>query len=188
MSVMTADVQAGTTLYPVSVAAGDCPTGPTLTQSLAAEIWSYDPATQQWARVFVSPTDLFIGNDINGQPSYTARDTGFRGMTVFTEPDGTQALYVGGVTSGSIYEKLPVFNGSAYPPPRLLRSTDGTNWAPVPQNPGTFMGNIGLPQPGSTRYLRTFRASDGLQGDALRDGRRLPRCRHGRRFSQPGGG
>jgi len=55
-------------------------------------------------------------------------------MTVFTEADGTEALYVVGVTS-RMYNK-------GIPPPRILRSTDGVTFEPVPQDPGTFLGDL----------------------------------------------
>jgi hypothetical protein len=62
-------------------------------------------------------------------------DIGFRSMLIYTEPGGTQALYVGGCSSLAINPGVP---GG-----RLLRSTDGVNFAPVPQDPGTFLGNLG---------------------------------------------
>ena len=63
-----------------------------------------------------------------------ARDIGFRSMLVFNEPDGTEALYVGGISSRSINPGVP--------PPRILRSTDGEHFLPVPQRKGTFLGDI----------------------------------------------
>jgi hypothetical protein len=63
-------------------------------------------------------------------------------MTLVTERDGTQALYAGGVTSGSIF--APQTNHSAWAPPRILRTVDGVTWAPLPQDPGTFLGDISL--------------------------------------------
>ena len=98
---------------------------------LQAEIWSWDPTTKAWTRVFQSPNDLPIPNT----SKFVARDIGFRGMTVYTESDGTKALYVGGCSSKIIHPTLP---GG-----RLLRSTDGVNFTPVPQDQGTFMGNLG---------------------------------------------
>lgn len=56
-------------------------------------------------------------------------------MIVYTEADGTQALYVGGCSSNEIHPTLP---GG-----RILRTTDGVNFTPVPQNPGTFLGQLG---------------------------------------------
>ncbi len=163
LSMLTSDVQAGTNIYPLTVLNGDCPDGRELSQSIAAEIWTYDPATRDWERVYKSPEDIFLGL-VDGQAVFTARDVGFRGMTVFTEPDGTEALYVGGVTSGSVYEGLPQFAAHGYPPPRLLRSVDGVHFQAVPQTPGTFLGDIGNPLPGSTRSLRSFRALTSYKG------------------------
>lgn len=100
---------------------------------LRAEIWSWSPATKTWTRVFQSPQDVPIpgANPLK----YVARDIGFRGMNTFTEPDGTQALYVGGCSS------LPIHPG--VPGGRLLRSTDGVNFTPVPQHSATVLGNLG---------------------------------------------
>jgi len=99
---------------------------------LAAEIWSYTPETRVWERVFKSPEDVPIG----GVPQkFTARDIGFRGAVVFTEPGGVEALYVAGVSASSLFEGLPRWAGDpqGYPPPRILRSVDGVSWQPVPQ-------------------------------------------------------
>ncbi|HLG74018.1 MAG TPA: hypothetical protein VK009_26665, partial [Chloroflexota bacterium] len=54
---------------------------------------------------------------------YVSRDTTFRGMTVYTAPDGTQNLYAAGLTDGEYIPGLPG--------PRIIRSTDGSNFAPV---------------------------------------------------------
>jgi pimeloyl-ACP methyl ester carboxylesterase len=151
-------------IYPLAVAANGCPDGQTLASSLGAEIWRFDPATSQWKRVFKSPDEIFLGVGPDGQPWYTARDVGFRGMLAFREQDRTQALYVGGVTSGSMYDVLPQFAQGGYPPPRLLRSVDGTTFTPVPQTPGTFLGEIGNPQPGSQRAMRSFRGLTSYKG------------------------
>lgn len=98
---------------------------------LQGEIWSFNPITSAWTRVFQSPLTVRV----RAYPgAYTAPDTGFRGMSVFTETDGTQALYVSGSSANQVWPNLP----SA----RLLRSTDGVNFNPVPQDPGTFLGNL----------------------------------------------
>ncbi len=163
LSVLTLDVQTGSKLYPLSVLSGGCPDGADLTRSIAGEIWRYDPETEDWARVFKSPESIPLGV-VDGEPVFTARDVGFRGMTVFTEPDGTDALYVGGVTSQSVFDKLPQFAASGYPPPRLLRSVDGVNFEAVPQTPGSFLGGIGNALPGSKRRLCSFRALTPYKG------------------------
>ncbi len=98
--------------------------------ALRAEIWRWTPESDSWDRVFISPQDVPI-DDFPGK--LVARDIGFRSMILFTEPDGTEALYVGGVSSNS-------FNPGT-PPPRILRSTDGLNFEPIPQDAGTFLGD-----------------------------------------------
>ena len=55
-------------------------------------------------------------------------------MVVFTEADGTQALYVVGA---SAREYIP-----GLPPPRILRTTDGVTFTPIPQDPGTTLGSL----------------------------------------------
>jgi triacylglycerol esterase/lipase EstA (alpha/beta hydrolase family) len=131
----------GSQLYPPK--GGNCPSDPKDLR-LAAEIWQYTPETNTWVRVFQSPEDIPIGTDASGQSINTARDIGFRSMAVFTESDGTQALYVGGVTSGEIFHKIAPYNTQGYPPPRILRTTDGVTFTPLPQDPGTFLGGITL--------------------------------------------
>src|SRR5215217_9680846 len=97
---------------------------------LRAEIWRYTPETQQWERVFQAPEI-----PIPDRPGkFTSRDIGFRDMTVFREPDGTEALYVAGVTAREYIPGLP--------PPRILRTTDGSTFEPVPQDPGTVLGDL----------------------------------------------
>ena len=127
---------ASPSLYPPQV--GDC--APDYHHlPLQAEIWQYNPATNIWQMVFQSENSLFTV-DSTGQSVSTARDIGFRGLTVVNEPGGVQALYAGGVTSGEIFECHPpniTTNCSpqgSWPPPRILRSTDGVTWAPVPEN------------------------------------------------------
>jgi len=99
---------------------------------LQAEIWRWTPATGQWDLVYRSPADV----PIPGFPGkLIARDIGFRGMSVFQEPGGGEALYVSGVSGRG-------FNQDGLPPPRLLRSTDGETFETVPQDPGTYLGDI----------------------------------------------
>jgi hypothetical protein len=99
---------------------------------LQAEIWRWTPATGEWDLLYRSPQDV----PIPGHPGkFIARDIGFRGMHVFTEPGGGEALYVAGVSGRA-------FNQDGLPPPRLLRSTDGETFEAVPQDPGTFLGDI----------------------------------------------
>lgn len=98
---------------------------------LRGEIWRYTPETRAWERVYQSPADV----PIPGSPGRkTARDIGYRGMAVFKEKDGTEALYVGAATSHLLWPPMP--------PPRILRSTDGVHFEPIPQHPGTVLGDL----------------------------------------------
>jgi len=133
----TSQIQIGAPgLYPPNI--GDC-TPDYHYLPLQAEIWQYNPATNLWTMVFQSPNSLSTV-DNNGVSVATARDVGFRGLTVVNEPGGVQALYAGGVTSGEIFECHPptittnCATQGTWPPPRILRSTDGVTWNPIPQN------------------------------------------------------
>lgn len=100
---------------------------------LQAEIWSWTPSNNTWTRVFQSPNNIPIPN--TSPTKYVAPDIGFRGMTIYTEADGTQALYVGGCSSKEFHPTLP---GG-----RLLRTTDGVTFTAIPQHSGTFLGQLG---------------------------------------------
>jgi hypothetical protein len=154
----TAALQLGiAALYPPSI--GDC-TPDYHYLPLQAEIWQYTPQSGVWAMVFQSPNSLTT-TDNNGNTVATARDIGFRGLTVVTEPGGVQALYAGGVTSGEMFEPADAFG--TWAPPRVLRSVDGVNWAPLPQDPGTFMGN--LTANGTAQYpIYSIRSAAQLNG------------------------
>jgi hypothetical protein len=122
-------------LYPPPHADADCTPSPT-DLPMRAEIWRWTPETDAWERVYQSPQDV----PIPGQPGkYVARDVGFRGMLAFTEADGAEALYVPAVSAREMYTQT-----EQLPPPRLLRTTDGLHFEPVPQDPGTFMGDLPL--------------------------------------------
>ena len=97
---------------------------------LQAEIWRWTPPNT-WERVYQAPNNVPIPNS---QGKFVARDVAYRGMTIFKEPDGTEALYVGSVSPRLVYGQMP--------PPRILRSTDGVNFAPLPQDAGTFLGDV----------------------------------------------
>jgi hypothetical protein len=98
---------------------------------LQAEVWSWNPVTNIWTMAFQSPLTV----PMPAYPGvYTAPDAGFRGIGTFTEQSGTQALYVSGYSASDVWPNLP---GA-----RLLRSTDGVHFSPVPQDPGTFMGTL----------------------------------------------
>ena len=101
---------------------------------LRAEIWCYTPETGLWEHLYKSPEI-----PIPGEPGFTmGRDIGYRSATAFTEPDGTEALYFGGVTANLLYEPVP--------PPVLLRTVDGVTFEPVPSDPGTLLGDLGTGQ------------------------------------------
>jgi hypothetical protein len=122
----------------------DCAADP-LDLPLQAEIWRYTPESRTWERVYRSPNDV----PIPGYPGkFTSRDMGFRSMTVFRETDGTEALYVGGTTSYALWQGVP--------PPRILRSVDGVHFEPLPQTPGTVLGDLGMNQT-SFRDMETYR-------------------------------
>ena len=118
--------------YPPNDPDIECPADPEDIPA-QAEIWRWSPSTNVWQRVYQSPNDVLLPSG-----KYTSRDIGFRGMTVYTESDGTEALYVTGVAA-----KFIGFDGSRdMPPPRILRTTDGVTWEAVPQNPGTGLGDF----------------------------------------------
>jgi hypothetical protein len=122
-------------LYPPRHADADCPPSPT-DLPMQAEIWRWTPETDTWERVYQSPQDV----PIPGYPGKSvARDIGYRGMLVFTEADGAEALYVPAVSAREMYTPT-----EQLPPPRLLRTTDGVTFEPVPQAPGTFLGDLPL--------------------------------------------
>ena len=155
----TADRQTGTHMFRPFGPDYQC--APTIEDlPLAAEIWRYTPATRAWQRVFKSPEDIPIVWNASGAPvKFTARDMAFRGMTVFREPDGTEALYVAGVSPSVLFDRngLWAADPGSFPPPRLLRSTDGVTFTPVPQTPGTFLGDIGTRRDGAVQ-VRGFRS------------------------------
>jgi hypothetical protein len=97
---------------------------------LQAEIWRWHAPTNRWERVYQSPAVI----PIDGRPGkFLPYDIGYRGMIVFRESDGSEALYVTGVSAQ--------FLGHTVPPPRILRSVDGVTFTPVPQRPGTTLGD-----------------------------------------------
>ena len=108
---------------------------------LQAEIWSWSPATSTWTLLYRSPNNIPIP-DRPGR--FTSRDGGFRGMRIVTEPNGTEALYVSGVSNRVIYEESfeRYLTDPQLPPPRLMRSTDGATFQPVPQDPGTLLAEL----------------------------------------------
>ena len=108
--------------------------------SLQAEIWRWAPGNDSWIRVFQSPLDLDNPGTGGSAPPRTGKklpyEIAFRGLAGHTEPDGTEALYAFGVNSTIMWDR------SKLPPPRILRSVDGLNFIPIPQTPGTFLGDL----------------------------------------------
>jgi len=136
---------------------------------LQAEIWQYTPGTNTWVRVFQSPNNIQI-TDNAGKPVMTAREMGVRSLTVVQEPGGVTALYAGTVTTGALFEPNGTVGTWPYPP-RILRSLDGVTWTPLPQDPGTFLGDIstkGTPEAcptcsGSSQQFQNFGFRSGGQ-------------------------
>lgn len=90
---------------------------------LRAQIWRYTPETGVWEHVFTSPRVDFPlpdGTVIEDVP----RDAGYRGMIVYTDKHGVEALYVG--TAG----------GRA----TILRTTDGTTFEEIPAPAADLVG------------------------------------------------
>ena len=145
----------------------------TATLPLQAEIWQYTPSTNTWVRVFQSPNTVGIPGTTGGTCGgelCTSIEMGIRSLTVVTEPSPgcgqtgspTQALYAGTVTSGAVYEPNHTVGGWA--PPRILRSVDGINWAPLPQAAGTFLGDISQPSAaGASQSFQVFGIRSGGQ-------------------------
>jgi len=115
-----------------------------------AEIWRWTPDSATWDLLLRSPEDV----EIPGSPGkMVARDIGFRTMALLTEQDGTQALYVGALSAEPYLPGLP--------PARLLRSTDGESFAPVPQDPGTFLAEMTTPDGYPFNGFRSLQTYDG---------------------------
>jgi hypothetical protein len=103
---------------------------------LQAEIWRWTPETNQWDRVYQSPNNVLIPG--TSPPKYTAADIGFRGMTIFKETDGTEALYISG---DSTRGGAGVGFDGPVPPPRILRTVDGVHFDPIPFDPDQVLGS-----------------------------------------------
>ncbi len=96
-----------------------CPANP-YAMDLRAEIWQYTPGSNAWKMVYRSPATERNPNEPGRR---VASDIGYRGMVVYTDPKGRQALYAAGLTAD---EYLPPLLKSH--PPRILRSYDGVHW------------------------------------------------------------
>jgi hypothetical protein len=123
---------------------------------LQAEIWRWSAATNVWQRVYQSPADVRLAST---PEKLVARDIGYRGMTIFKEPDGTEALYVTAVGIQAV--GMPLLEPT---PTRILRTTDGVNFAPIPQAPGTFFGDATF---GSYRNPVSYRGKLYVVGSPL---------------------
>ena len=131
---------------------------------LRAEIWEYTPETGVWRLAYQAPADV---PNPAAPGKFVARDIGYRGMVVHTEPDGTEALYVAGVTAD---EYIPALVDTH--PPRVLRTTDGVTFTAVPGAPATIVTDAwGVQRPIGYRSMASFQgrllvsAYAGLTGD-----------------------
>lgn len=111
--------------YPPDLVNVDCPEDP----DFRAEIWRFDPQTNDWECVFLSEHII-----LEEEGRMVARDQGYRGMAVVIEPDGKEALYVGGYLSKVL----------ANEPARLLRTTDGEHFQEVKSTDEGVLGNSNI--------------------------------------------
>jgi hypothetical protein len=105
-----------------------CPLDP-LDMNLQAEIWRTAPGSETWERVYQSPSDLLIPDTAPAKSM--APEIGFRDMTVFQELGGTVALYAASVSARPFIPDLLEPTGGKFIP-RILRSTNGVDFAPLP--------------------------------------------------------
>jgi len=158
----TLSVRLGIDLYPPKQS--DCEEDPR-DLALAAEIYRFSPDDSSWELLFTSPENVPIAFSPLGVPTkFTARDIGFPSMEIHVERDGTEALYVGGTSPAAVF--APIFRAlGAAPPPRILRTVEGDSFAPVPQDPGTFLGSLGQPLPGTAAVPTGFGRLVSLNGN-----------------------
>jgi hypothetical protein len=110
-----------------------CPKSPYDIQ-MEGRIWCYTPSTGVWNLIYESPRNLRAP----AQPDkLVPADVAYRNMLVFRERSGTEALYVLGVSPRPLDPALP--------PPRILRTTDGIRFDPLPAAPGTTLGSLQFP-------------------------------------------
>jgi len=101
---------------------------------MRAEIWAYDPLTDQWERAFKAPT--IIGS--HGKP--IAREISYRSICVYRPDASTKpAMYVG------------TWSPARGPGPLILRTEDGLHYEPTCEP-----GLVGLPVT-TIRALVTFK-------------------------------
>lgn len=98
---------------------------------LQAEIWAWSPDTNTWTRAYQSP--LIIPNPDSDKPSnkLLPPELGFRGLQLYTESDGTQAMYISGVNSKAIHPVTGPTGIPAVPGARMLRTVDGVHFNPI---------------------------------------------------------
>jgi len=134
-------VQFADTYYPYPPADPDLTCAPGLLLPLQAEIWRWSPSAGPWTMVYQSPAVIPNPGPGYGQPAPVGApllpyEIAFRDFAQVTEPDGTDALYAFSVNSGIVWDQTKI------PPPRILRTTDGVHWAPLPQDAGTFLATL----------------------------------------------
>lgn len=95
-----------------------CPQNP-FAMPLQAEIWQYTPSRASWKIVYHSP--LIKNPGAKGR--WIARDEAYRGMIVWRNPQGRQALFAAGVTPDEYLPSLLTHH-----PPVIMRSYDGVHW------------------------------------------------------------
>ena len=147
-----------------------CPPDP-YDLDLRAEIWQYTPgqnppATGTWQMVYQSPADIQNPREAG---KTVADDIGYRGMVVYTDPNtGAQTLFVGGVTTDEYIPELATTH-----PPRILTTTDGATWTPLPTSPPPIHNTFGTQNPIGFRAMTEWNghllvtASGGLTGDGV---------------------
>jgi subtilase family serine protease len=140
-----------------------CPPDP-YDLDLRAGIWQYTPESSTWRRVYQSPT---VPNP-RAPGKSVALEIGYRGMAVFTDSQGVEALYVGGVTANEFIPELAETH-----PPRVLRSVDGETFTPLPTGPGIIRNTFGEQRPMGFRAMVVYdgrlfvTATGGLTGDGV---------------------
>ena len=131
---------------------------------LRGEIWRYNPESRHWKRVYRSPTVL----NPRAEGRRVARDIGYRGMIVVSEPGGGKALYVGGLTANEFIPEL-----ARRHPPRILRTVDGKHFRSLRGGPSVIRGPFGAQRPIGYRAMEVLdgnlyvTANGGLTGDGV---------------------
>jgi hypothetical protein len=147
-----------------------CPADP-YDLDLRAEIWQFTPGDGtyanigRWKQVYQSPNTIPNPREAG---KFVSPDIGFRGMVVYKDPGGEEALYVLGVTADEYIPELATTN-----PPRILRTTDGETYSVVAGAPGTIYTAFGSQKPIGFRAAVVYHdrlfvtVSAGLTGDGV---------------------